>query len=77
MLETGRKNLHAGIWGELVDDEPDDLETWRRVVYDPWVNETFVTQKDARPVKAASSVWVVVRDQVPYVYAEGITYIRS
>jgi hypothetical protein len=74
MLREGRRTLHAGIRGEIVPDEPQSLEGWTRVVYDPRRHEGFVTADEERLVARAELVRLVVVGGRGIVHARGITY---
>jgi hypothetical protein len=50
----GKKNVHAGVVGYLVDEEPRILDT--PVTYNPYKYKTFVKVADESPVQSASLV---------------------
>jgi hypothetical protein len=52
--ETGRKNVHAGVVGYLVHEEPRTLDT--PVTYDPYKYTSFVKVEDKSPVHSAGLV---------------------
>ena len=74
MLREGRRTLHAGIRGEIVPEEPENLEGWTRVVYDPRRHEGFVTADEERLVARAELVRMVVEDGRGTVHAKGLTF---
>ena len=72
MLTSGRKNLHAGVWGERVDLEATNVEEWTRVFYDPFVNDSFVDE-DGKTVVEAQLVLMEVKDGHAHVWAKGVS----
>jgi len=72
MLTSGRKNVHAGVWGERVDLEATNVEEWTRVFYDPFVNDSFVDE-DGKPVMGAQFVLMEVKDGHAHVWAKGVS----
>lgn len=72
VVREGRKNVHAGVFGILDENPPQDPmsgpESWIRVTYNPYRNTTFVDES-GNPVTHASTV-VLLPDAK--VYATGI-----
>lgn len=66
VLREKRKNVHAGVKGELYsikDDPPgiyipDLMERAVEVTYNPYKYETFVRKSDGKPIKGASLVFM-------------------
>lgn len=54
--DTGRKNVHAFVVGELVDDHKFDLLEIERVTYNPYLHDTFVEYYSHRRVYRADAV---------------------
>lgn len=75
VLREGRKNVHAGIRGEDCTREGGwETRGWRRITYDPYRFDSFVTANGLRPVVGASQVVGAVVDGRPRVYAKGLVY---
>jgi hypothetical protein len=74
MLRENRKTLHAGVRGEIIPTDPENLEGWTQVIYDPGRHTTFVTIEDEKPVFRAELVHMFVKNQRAQVYAKGLTY---
>jgi len=54
VLETGQKNVHAFVRGELVDYQNIcHLDMPKQVTYNPHKYESFVNKKDKSPIKSA------------------------
>jgi hypothetical protein len=58
VLKEKRKNVHAGIEGELVKLKVTALDPrfWRRVEYNPYLYDTFVYSDSGEPVLMAKYV---------------------
>lgn len=55
--EEKRKNVHAGVVGYLVNEEPKVLST--QITYDPYKYNSFVNRKDEKPVHHAKLVSII------------------
>ena len=73
MLRENRATLHAGVRGEIIPTDPESLEGWIRVIYDPKKHTTFITAEDEKPVFKAELVHMFVKDQRALIYAKGIS----
>lgn len=75
VLREHAKNVHAGMRGRDGDLEPAfQTRGWRRVTYDPYRYDHFVTVSDERPVVGASAVVGVVVDGRARLYARGLEF---
>ena len=59
-----RKNVHAYVSGDTIDEEPSDI-LWTRAYYNPYTNDSFVS--DGKPISTAkyarldaTGLWVVL-----------------
>ena len=81
VLESGHKNVHAGVSGEghaLTCQPPSKRYAGlTRVTYNPRKYETFVTVNGERPVISADEVWMVIEENRPRLYARGLVYARQ
>ena len=56
VIREQRKNVHAGVVGQLYTGTKDEREYPVSVTYDPYKHETFVDLNGGRPVVAANHV---------------------
>lgn len=65
VLREGRKNVHAGIVGELLSLSPDDryLSAPRLVTYNPRKYSTFVYADDKQPFEGASFAYLTAAER--------------
>jgi hypothetical protein len=71
VLRDKRKNVHAGVVGEILVYGPGEVGGTGRidqVTYNPYRYSTFVTKRDEQPVDTARVVFLVGRS----VYARGL-----
>ncbi|AXH46825.1 hypothetical protein SEA_ACOLYTE_82 [Mycobacterium phage Acolyte] len=57
VLETGVKNVHAGMVGELISLLPQDFEG-SKVTYNPFKYDRFVHADDASPFEGSDRVYL-------------------
>ena len=89
VLRERRKNVHAGVRGELVFEQTKgrgvepftklerynlDMRGWTRITYNPYKYDSFVTAKGEHPVAGADEVRLVIRDGRARIYAKGVHY---
>ncbi len=81
VLESGHKNVHAGVSGEghaLTRQPPSkQYADFVRVTYNPRKYSTFVTVTGERPVICADEVWMVIEEGKPRLYAHGLVYEKQ
>lgn len=67
VLNERRKNVHAGIRGELVDNAKSKLGEleWTPVTYNPYKHKSFVYRSNGQPVHEA--VLVLLNDEGAHV----------
>lgn len=76
VLREKRKNVHAGLRGEWAGLPETGWETrgWRKLAYDPYRFDCFVTATGHRPVEGAEQVMGCIVDGRARVYARGLKY---
>jgi hypothetical protein len=74
VLATGQKNVHAGLRGEECSGISPRIRGWRRISYDPYKFDHFVTVKDERPILHAADVVGVVVEGRAKLYARGLEF---
>lgn len=63
VLNERRKNVHAFVIGEFVQVQPEDIER-RKVIYNPYLYNSFVDSETKQPVHSASSV--ILKEKAVY-----------
>jgi len=74
MIEEDRRNVHAGVRGEILLQDPDIEGDWVRVIYNVGEHDSFVTASGEWPVVRADLVRMFVKFGTAHVYAKGVVY---
>lgn len=73
VLKTGQKNVHAVVKGEILKGGIGaSMRGWKRVTYNPFKYESFVTSSDGMPIYGAQDVMMAIRSGKPALYAKGV-----
>jgi len=74
VLDTGVKNVHAGVTGRFIDNPPlEVVEEWTRVSYNPFRSGYF-EDTQGRPCESTEMLSGFIEDGRPHLYAYNITY---
>jgi hypothetical protein len=72
VIREQRKNVHAGVKGELVWTDTDSRQSGtvlgNKVTYNPYKFKTFVDQQTLQPVHHAMDVWMDAISRNVYYY---------
>lgn len=63
VIQERKKNVHAGVVGELVYETPETLE-FKKVTYNPYAAGYFFEEETGTPVKNAPAVFFDVAGKV-------------
>ena len=75
VLATKNKNVHAGVRGEdRAPKAPPSIRGWRRITYDPYRFDHFVTVSEERPVVGADQLVGKIVNGRARLYARGLEY---
>lgn len=72
VLREKRKNVHAGLRGEIIHYLtfcPEDLDDPTKVMYDPYKYKTFVVLPSESPIFESDYAWMHYRNEKPVIYA--------
>ena len=78
VLREKRKNVHAGVRGELAGCWVQgnlDMRGWTRCSYNPYRGPYFVRVSDGASVEGAQEVRLVLRDGKARIFARGLTML--